>query len=65
MSKNLALFYGIDELLAVKEEYKNQKLKRREITDKLLQLVLDRLSIEDRYRVLYYYIMDDVYLEDS
>jgi hypothetical protein len=65
MSKNLALFFGIDELLAVKEEYKNQKLKRREITDKLLQLVLDRLSVEDRYRVLYYYIMDDVYLEDS
>lgn len=65
MSKNLAMFFGIDELLAVKEEYKNQKLKRREITDKLLQLALDRLSVEDRYRVLYYYIMDDVYKEDS
>lgn len=65
MSKNLALFFGIDELLQLKEEYKNKKLRHREITDKLLQMVLDRLSVEDRYRLLYYYIMNDVYKEDS
>ena len=45
---------------ARKRELKNKKLKRREITDQLLKEVLDEMSIEERYGMLYYYIMNDV-----
>lgn len=51
----------ISDILAEKEVLKKQKLKRREITDKLLQEYLDRSSIEDRYWMLYYYIINEVY----
>lgn len=53
----------ISEIISRKQELKNKKLKRREITDTLMKEVLDRSSIEDRFRFLYYYIMDDVYLK--
>lgn len=57
VDENLA----ISEILDRKQELKDKKLKRREITDQLLKETLDRLSIEERFRFLYYYIMDDVY----
>ena len=57
MDENLA----ISEILDRKQELKDKKLKRREVTDQLLKETLDRLSIEERFRFLYYYIMDDVY----
>ena len=66
MSKNLPTLFGIDELEAIRDSYKKEdKLRHREITDKLLQLALDRMSIEDRYRVLYYYIFNDIQELDS
>lgn len=57
IDENLA----ISDILDRKQELKNKKLKRREITDQLLKETLDRLSIEERFRFLYYYIVDDVY----
>lgn len=53
--------FNIKDLMELKSSYKQQKLKRREITDKCLQEVLDRLSVEERYRFLYYYIINDVW----
>ena len=51
---------SISDVLQRKDNLKRKGLRRREITDKLLKECLDRLSIEDRYRVLYYYMMDDI-----
>ena len=57
---------SIEEIISEKERLKTQeKLKRRDITDKLLQESLDRMSIEERFSMLYYYIMNDIYLLDS
>lgn len=57
---------SIEEIIGEKERLKTQeKLKRRDITDKLLQESLDRMSIEERFSMLYYYIMNDIYLLDS
>ena len=50
----------ISDIEARKKELRKEKLKRFQITDKVLSETLDRLSIEDRYRMLYYYIMNDV-----
>ena len=50
----------ISEILKRKEELKNKKLKRRQITDTLLKECLDRSSIEERFTILYYYIMNDI-----
>ena len=57
---------SIEEIISEKERLKTQeKLKRRDITDKLLQESLDRMSVEERFSMLYYYIMNDIYLLDS
>lgn len=50
----------IAEIESRKKLLRKEKLKRFQITDKLLSETLDRLSVEDRYRMLYYYIFNDV-----
>ena len=50
----------IRDVEARKKELRKEKLKRFEVTDKVFSETLDRLSIEDRYRMLYYYIINDV-----
>lgn len=50
----------IRDIEARKKELRKEKLKRVQITDKVFSETLDRLSVEERYRMLYYYIMNDV-----
>ena len=54
---------SIDEVLERKTELQNKKLKHREVTDLLMKESLDRLSVEERYYFLYYYIMNDVFIK--
>ena len=49
------------EIEARKKELRKEKLKRIHITDKVFSETMDRLSVEERYKMLYYYIINDVY----
>ena len=49
------------EIEARKKELRKEKLKRMHITDKVFSETMDRLSVEERYKMLYYYIINDVY----
>lgn len=51
----------IKDITARKKELRKEKLKRIQITDKVFSETMDRLSVEERYQMLYYYIMNDVY----
>ena len=51
----------IKDIEARKKELKKEKLKRVQITDKVFSETMDRLSIEERYKMLYYYVINDVY----
>jgi hypothetical protein len=51
----------IRDVEARKKELRKEKLKRFQITDKVFSETMDHLSIEERYSMLYYYIMNDVY----
>ena len=50
-----------NEIEARKKELRKEKLKRMHITDKVFSETMDRLSVEERYKMLYYYIINDVY----
>lgn len=51
----------ISEILNRKKELRKEKLKRIQITDKVFSETMDRLSVEERFKMLYYYIINDVY----
>ena len=51
----------ISEILNRKKELRKEKLKRVQITDKVFSETMDRLSVEERFKMLYYYIINDVY----
>ena len=51
----------IKDITARKKELRKEKLKRIQVTDKVFSETMDRLSVEERYQMLYYYIMNDVY----
>ena len=52
-----------DELIEeIRTELKQKGLKRAELNDKLFTEIMDRLSLEDRLRVLYYCAINDTFL---
>ena len=52
-----------DELLEeIRADLKQKGLKRAELNDKLFTEIMDRLSLEDRLRVLYYCAINDSFL---
>lgn len=52
-----------DELIEeIRAELKQKGLKRAELNDKLFTEIMDRLSLEDRLRVLYYCVINDTFL---
>lgn len=52
-----------DELIKeIRTELKQKGLKRAELNDKLFTEIMDRLSLEDRLRVLYYCAINDTFL---
>lgn len=51
----------VSEILNRKKELRKEKLKRVQITDKVFSETMDRLSVEERFKMLYYYIINDVY----
>lgn len=51
----------VADIEARKKELRKEKLKRIHVTDKVFSETMDRLSVEERYKMLYYYIINDVY----
>ena len=52
-----------DELIEeIRADLKQKGLKRAELNDKLFTEIMDRLSLEDRLRVLYYCAINDSFL---
>lgn len=47
----------------IREELKQKGLKRAELNDKLFTEILDRMSLEDRLRMLFYCAVNDTFLK--
>ena len=51
-----------EELIAsIRTGFKQKGLKRAELNDKVFTEIMDRLSLEDRLRVLYYCAINDTF----
>jgi hypothetical protein len=48
-----------DEIRQMRKELRNKKLKRYQIDDIIFTKVLDRLSVEQRYRLMFFCALND------
>ena len=46
---------------SIRTDFKEKGLKRAELNDKVFTEIMDRLSLEDRLRVLYYCAINDTF----